>query len=32
MKEKEWIKLPDCEKRKYNGFRGFCESKKEMVF
>ena len=30
-KEKEWIILPDSEKRKYDGFKGYC-SDKRMVF
>ena len=32
QKEKEWIDLPNLEKLKYNGFKGYCLNEKRMVF
>lgn len=32
QKENEWIQMPNCERRRYNGFAGFCENKKETIW
>ena len=32
QKEIEWTDLPEEEKRKYNGFEGYCKGYKEMIF